>query len=94
MSHSIIIISQKADCVASAFSSIASDINNLKSTCISGDNVIPSLSTVLANRMHGKLHEVEDWLTARCDNPQNYAEQEAQMASEANNFITQINAML
>lgn len=94
MSHSIIIISQKADCVALAFPSLATNLSSLVDTCNEAEKQLSGLSTPLQNRLHGKMHEVQDYLTNICDTPSNYTGQETQITTALTDYENEINSML
>lgn len=87
MSHSIIIISAKLDCIKTRFPSLTSYTDGLKQRAIDADEFKETCDKELSEQIHEKLEEVQAYVVERCDNWKAYSGQLSEMEEELDVFI-------
>lgn len=77
-SHSIIIIGQHLDCIASAFPNLTTLTDTVKANAIAVDGLLTNGDPAEAEDMHEALHQLQEFAGGVCNDTANFKESEIQ----------------
>lgn len=93
-SHTPIIIDAQIECVRTAFPSLSSELDDLKTACHNADTELTTSESANSEEIHEKLEEIQSYLTVRCSNAKEYAGQLAEMELELTDLTEELEDLL